>query len=203
MAGMPAVEQWRSLVAGFLVGREWAVPWVMGIIHVESGGAESAIGAAGEVGLMQVRPELHGQTAAALLDPKTNLRTGIGFFEQNVSAMYSYFGGPVGIGPDTAIFHKAVTWGIEAYNRGLTGAKNLYKAGISPFYYPKVKAAAAAYVPVGEKLAVGPPETEAPAPSPGPSPAPSPGPKPDDDEWPEVPRWAWLLVGAGLLAIVL
>src|SRR3954452_19369215 len=48
---------------------------LLAIVGVESSWRPWAVGQAGEVGLCQVRPDLHGASATALADPNVNLRT--------------------------------------------------------------------------------------------------------------------------------
>ena len=48
---------------------------LLAIVGVESSWRPWAVGQAGEVGLCQVRPDLHGASATALADPNVNIRT--------------------------------------------------------------------------------------------------------------------------------
>ncbi|HET7364018.1 MAG TPA: lytic transglycosylase domain-containing protein [Burkholderiales bacterium] len=48
---------------------------LLAIVGVESAWRPWAVGQAGEVGLCQVRPDLHGASATALADPGVNIRT--------------------------------------------------------------------------------------------------------------------------------
>ena len=48
---------------------------LLAIVGVESSWRPWAVGQAGEVGLCQVRPDLHGASATALADPIVNIRT--------------------------------------------------------------------------------------------------------------------------------
>jgi len=48
---------------------------LLAIVGVESSWRPWAVGQAGEVGLCQVRPDLHGASATALADPTVNIRT--------------------------------------------------------------------------------------------------------------------------------
>ena len=48
---------------------------LLAIVGVESSWRPWAVGQAGEVGLCQVRPDLHGASATALADPSVNIRT--------------------------------------------------------------------------------------------------------------------------------
>lgn len=48
---------------------------LLAIVGVESAWRPWAVGQAGEVGLCQVRPDLHGASATALADPSINIRT--------------------------------------------------------------------------------------------------------------------------------
>lgn len=47
---------------------------ILAIVGVESSWRPWALGSKGEVGLCQVRPDIHGATATALADPAVNLR---------------------------------------------------------------------------------------------------------------------------------
>lgn len=47
---------------------------VLAIVGVESSWRPWAVGAAGEVGLCQVRPDMHGASASELVDPAVNIR---------------------------------------------------------------------------------------------------------------------------------
>jgi soluble lytic murein transglycosylase-like protein len=48
---------------------------LLAIVGVESSWRPWAVGQAGEVGLCQVRPDMHGASATALSDPAVNIRT--------------------------------------------------------------------------------------------------------------------------------
>lgn len=48
---------------------------LLAIVGVESSWRPWAVGSKGEVGLCQVRPDIHGATATALADPAVNVRT--------------------------------------------------------------------------------------------------------------------------------
>jgi soluble lytic murein transglycosylase-like protein len=48
---------------------------LLALIGIESAWRPWAIGAVGEAGLCQIRPDWHGATAAELADPETNIRT--------------------------------------------------------------------------------------------------------------------------------
>src|SRR5438045_8979015 len=48
---------------------------LLAIVGVESSWRPWAVGQAGEVGLCQVRPDMHGASATALADPTVNIRT--------------------------------------------------------------------------------------------------------------------------------
>jgi soluble lytic murein transglycosylase-like protein len=48
---------------------------LLALVGVESSWRPWAVGAAAEVGLCQVRPEMHGVSAAELADPETNVKT--------------------------------------------------------------------------------------------------------------------------------
>jgi soluble lytic murein transglycosylase-like protein len=48
---------------------------LLAIVGVESSWRPWSVGQAGEVGLCQVRPDLHGASATALADPSVNIRT--------------------------------------------------------------------------------------------------------------------------------
>ena len=48
---------------------------LLAIVGVESSWRPWAVGQAGEVGLCQVRPDMHGASATALADPSVNIRT--------------------------------------------------------------------------------------------------------------------------------
>jgi len=48
---------------------------LLAVVGVESSWRPWALGSVGEVGLCQVRPELHGTSAAHLLDPEANIET--------------------------------------------------------------------------------------------------------------------------------
>jgi hypothetical protein len=65
----PGVEQWRPLVESIFPA--FAVETVLRIMNCESGGNPNAVGAAGELGLMQVMPRWHPD---ATTDPEGNLR---------------------------------------------------------------------------------------------------------------------------------
>lgn len=50
-------------------------PLLLALIGIESSWRPWAAGAAGEIGLCQVRPGLHGASAAELIDPEANIAT--------------------------------------------------------------------------------------------------------------------------------
>ena len=58
---------------------------LLAIVGVESSWRPWAIGDHGEIGLCQVRPDMHGPGSAALLDPEVNLRTAGALLERHVA----------------------------------------------------------------------------------------------------------------------
>ena len=77
------VEQWRSLVASIMPA-ETIDRWLR-VMACESGGRADAVGAAGELGLLQIHPRYHWD---ATTDP-----------EGNVRAAYRISGGGYDFGP--------------------------------------------------------------------------------------------------------
>jgi len=107
--------------AGRAYGFDWRVLCV--IVEAESGGDPGAVGASGEIGLMQIVPFADRPPADALLDPKTNMYAGAAILREYVDAC----GG--------------LACGLAAYNEGI-GAVLARGVGIRGHLYLSRLAAA-------------------------------------------------------------
>lgn len=124
------VNQWDNYVGE--AATQYGIPanLLKAMMRVESGGTSNAVSSAGAVGLMQVMPNMHGLSAAQLMDPRTNVLKGAEILRQNYdrygtweAAAQAYLGGTPGSNASDGYNTQGSYWSkINAYWQELDAA---------------------------------------------------------------------------------
>ncbi len=116
--GLPKVLRWVPMATPYATKYGVPMPWLLGLIYVESGGNPSAQNPCCK-GLLALHQSFYGKPGDNLLDPETNLRLGMPVIGRSVS-------GPGNLLPEVASMHNG---GAAKGSNGLkpkTDSKNVW-----------------------------------------------------------------------------